>query len=657
MTHRFPPAPRSEATSEHLPPGPGPARRRSRNEGAGHRRALLVALLLLGCPADPKPSFGGLFESVPTPWLDALAGRLRDGAVEKMGPFGGQPYAGGAVLDFDGDRRTDAVLFSHSGHAWLALDVAAPAPRMVQLAPTPFDLGAVTAAAVTDRMGDGSREILLAGDRGLVAYRLASDGRVEPTVIADGTSRKRGSIHVADVDQDGLLDLLVASFICQGGAPSEVFLNRGDGTYEEAAGVLGLAHAGAAWTALSTDADMDGDDDILWLMDGCGGRGEQFFARNAGRGEGGVPRFVREAPHPFFSFPDPPDPYASPMGAAAADFDGDGRLDVVMTNAGAMGELAPDDDRASLSRALFFHGHQSAALDEHGAGSGLKDLTSGDGDLTTWGISTMDFDRDGWPDLAVASAPTGDEVDRREPMRPVLLWNTAGSGFVEVSERAGFPADLESVALGAGDVDGDGDTDLLFGNTDHSVTLLRNAIVHGHNHVRLHLIGATSNALGIGAMVEVTSGGRTQVAEVGGGASTATMLEPVADFGIGTAGAANVRIRWPSGYVQELGSVPAGERFVTEPELLTLDRRVASVGEVVRVRVRPHDGAGRPSRASIDLALVPDGLARVTAAGPPGPDGARTFELALDRAGVVHVRTALDGTPLAVWPKLRIQPR
>jgi hypothetical protein len=118
-----------------------------------------------------------------------------------------------------------------------------------------------------------------------------------------------------------------------------------------------------------------------------------------------------------------------------------------------------------------------------------------------------------------------------------------------------------------GDIDNDGDLDVLVVNLDNLPTLLRNESATGNNWIVLRLSGTKSNRSAIGARVQVTSGGHRQTAEVRSGGSFLSQNDRRLHFGLGTATEAEVEIRWPSGLVETLPALtPNRVHTITEGE-------------------------------------------------------------------------------------------
>jgi hypothetical protein len=236
------------------------------------------------------------------------------------------------------------------------------------------------------------------------------------------------------------------------------------------------------------------------------------------------------------------------MGTDAADYDGDGRLDLVVTNL--------DFEMFSLFRALggrlFLY-----ATPESGIGSATLPFVG-------FGAVFLDADQDGLLDLAFANGhmldnPAQFRAGAVHAQRNLLFRNTGGRRFANVTAEAGpgFAIEKVSRGLAAGDIDNDGDLDLLVTNNGQSADLLRNDGDHGRA-LLVRLIGTQSNRDGIGARVRLTAAGRTQMREVKAGSSYLGQNDLRLHFGVGTAARVEqLEVRWPSGRVDTVRDIPA----------------------------------------------------------------------------------------------------
>jgi hypothetical protein len=187
-----------------------------------------------------------------------------------------------------------------------------------------------------------------------------------------------------------------------------------------------------------------------------------------------------------------------------------------------------------------------------------------------FGVDFFDFDNDGWKDLFLANGHVYSQLASRKLhltyRQPRVLYRNLGNGRFEDVSAAGGPAiAAENLGRGCafGDIDNDGDVDVVVNNLDGPPTVLRNDVVNGHARITIKCVGVKSNRSAIGTRVTVTSGGRSQVAEVMSGSSYYSQSDFRLHFGLGRATKIDaVELSWPSGLRQALRDLPVNHAFV-----------------------------------------------------------------------------------------------
>ena len=183
-----------------------------------------------------------------------------------------------------------------------------------------------------------------------------------------------------------------------------------------------------------------------------------------------------------------------------------------------------------------------------------------------FGVAFFDFDNDTQLDLAIANGHIIDNAPlyragATHAQRKLLFRNVAPRRFADVTASAGPGFALEKVGRGlaTGDVDNDGDLDLLVTNNGQSADLLRNDGERG-NALLVRLVGKQSNRDGVGARLRLTTGTRTQIREVKAGSSYLGQNDLRQHFGLGNdARADRLEVRWPSGRSEVVQDLPANQ--------------------------------------------------------------------------------------------------
>jgi enediyne biosynthesis protein E4 len=371
-----------------------------------------------------------------------------------------------------------------------------------------------------------------------------------------------------DYDKDGKLDLVVANYVqwtpdkdiyctldgsrksyctpeSYKGASARVWHNLGNGKFEDATPKSGLFDTTSKGLGITVvDYDGDGRPDILIANDTQPNK----LYRNNGNGT-----FTEKAVQAGVAFSEDGVARAG-MGVDAADYDRSGRQSIVISNF------------ANQMMSLYHNEGNGLFVDE------AARAEVGRASLLTLGFSCFfyDYDLDGWQDIFVANGHIEEDVERvqkrikyRQP--PHLFRNLGNGKFAEVTEEMGASFDSPRVGRGAAyaDIDNDGDLDLLIMTNAGPALLFRNDGAT-NNSLRVQLHGVKSNHDGIGAVVKVTSGKdkQSQMLKSGGYLSSS---ELVLTFGLGKEAKANsVEVVWPSGQVDRLSNVDAGQTIVVE---------------------------------------------------------------------------------------------
>jgi hypothetical protein len=386
-----------------------------------------------------------------------------------------------------------------------------------------------------------------------------------------------------DYDRDGKLDLVVANYVqwsLEGdlyctldgksksyctpesykGTSVRLWRNRGDGTFEDATKKAGLAEPTSKTLGIAIlDYDNDGWPDLLFSNDTQPNK----LYRNNGNGT-----FTEKAVVAGIAFSEDGVARAG-MGVDAADYDRSGAASILITNF------------ANQMLSLYHNEGKGLFVDE------APRSEVGRATLLTLGFGCFffDYDLDGWPDIFIANGHIDGDIQRVQPnvkyaMPPHLFRNVGKGNFQEVTKTLGPAFNTPRVGRGAayGDINNDGRLDLLLSTNGGPVFLFENDAAPGsaaNKSLRIKLVGTKSNRDGIGTVVRVTAGGATESQMMRSGSSYLSASELVLTYGLGQLNQADtVEIRWPSGQVDKLSTVAAGQTVtVTEGKGITATRK------------------------------------------------------------------------------------
>lgn len=238
------------------------------------------------------------------------------------------------------------------------------------------------------------------------------------------------------------------------------------------------------------------------------------------------------------------------MGATAADYDGDGRLDIFKTNFSS--------DTNTLYRNLG-----NGTFDDVTSAAGLAVHTQ----YVKWGTAFLDFDNDGWKDLFIADGHVYPFVEQyhlgeefKQPRQ--LFWNRGDGQFFDMSSNGGpgITAKHSSRGIAVGDLDNDGSEEIVVVNLFEPPSLLKNFGPKG-NALLVRAVTASGRDA-VGARLTLAAGGRKQVDEVRSGGFHISQGDFRVHFGLGHATKADLTIRWPQGKVETVTSVDANQWIV-----------------------------------------------------------------------------------------------
>jgi hypothetical protein len=538
--------------------------------------SLVAAWCLLGAvpAATRQPQAGGSpfrFVDVSAPshlTRELLAGRPdKDHLLDSAG-------AGIAFLDYDRDGRLDIFM----PNAWrldgsrvvekgrFALYHGLPDGTFEDVtdrAGVGGDGAWGTGAFVADVDGDGWPDIFVTCFGRNILYRNQGNGTFADIARAAGLQSPGWNTGAAffDADGDGDLDVYVAAYIAQSiddvlnakrtlpwkgvemvangpfgmtGAPDHFFRNDGHGRFTDATDEAGFTDKALGFGFAVRAADLDGDGlvDVYVANDSD----PNYLYRNEGKGH-----FKEVATWAGCALDEKGASQAS-MGIALGDVNGDGVLDVFVTNF--------SEDFATL-----YAGGPGGIFEDVSRVTGIGPMTY---KPLKWGTAFADLDNDGDLDVVVANGHIYPQVDRH----PEFIGTYAQRNFVAENLGKGAPLFRDASAtagpgfeeaaayrgLAVGDFDNDGDLDLLFTRLDGPPVLLRNDSPASGAWLTVIPEGSRGEPAQIGTTVTIRAGGRIQWRDVASGDSYLSTHDPRPHFGLGSAEIVDeVDVKWPDG--------------------------------------------------------------------------------------------------------------
>jgi hypothetical protein len=335
------------------------------------------------------------------------------------------------------------------------------------------------------------------------------------------------------------------------GSKNILYRNNGDGTFTDVSKAAGILDPEPAYsfTPCVSDYDNDGWPDVYIADDST----PSLLFKNNHNGT-----FKETGLLAGVAF-DENGGAQGGMGVDAADYDGDGWLDIIKTNF--------SDQTTSV-----YHNRGQGFFTDQTFAAGLAGKTAS----VKWGTGFLDFDNDGRPDILIVTGPIyppGLSAKERHPQKTEegkkILYRNLGNGrFQDISDKGGPGLSFSRCSRGAafGDIFHTGQVDVVINNLNDAPTLLRNKAPSRNSWLLLKLVGTRTNRAAIGTRVMVEAEGRRQMQEVRSGGSFCSQSDLRLHFGLGRAReAGRVVINWLGGSPEILERVPAN-RLVTIQE-------------------------------------------------------------------------------------------
>lgn len=413
---------------------------------------------------------------------------------------------------------------------------------------------------------DGFTDLLVTNYGRIRLWKNNGDGTLSDVTVAAGLEDPGWSTSAAflDADRDGDLDLYVCHYVVwdirnelkcfkQAGIPDycspqayndpepdSFFLNRGDGTFENRSVASGIrAVKGNGLGVIASDFDADGDLDLfvandmtpnfLWVNDGHGQFSEQAMTAGCGVDRDGQVK--------------------AGMGVALGDLRGQGLLDLIVVN------LVGQSDSLFENQGGWFVDRTTQ-----------RGLALASRPYTRFGVGLIDFDNDSRLDLFLANGAISVPEDPQQTpfAEPNLLLQGSGDGkFTRVPPELAGPVSALATSRGAafGDLNNDGQVDVVIANRDSPLQILLNQVQPAGNWLGLDV----RNSLGriaYGAAVELKLNGRVYRRDVNPNYSYLSSHDPRVHFGLGGESEAGLTVHWPSGDSESFGPLRSGQYHV-----------------------------------------------------------------------------------------------
>lgn len=489
--------------------------------------------------------------------------------------------SGVAVFDFNGDgnldilfinsrswipkgRKTLNALYRNNGNGTFT-DVTVGSGLDVEM----YGMG----VTVADYDNDGRDDIYITALEGDRLFHNEGQGKFRDVTKEAGIHNANFGTSAAwlDYDRDGKLDLFVANYVqwtqkgdlwCSldgstksyctpesyKGTASKLYRNLGNGKFEDVSEKAGIADPTSKSLGIAVfDYNNDGWPDLfvandtqpnkLYRNNKNGTFTEEALAAGVAFGEDGVARGA--------------------MGVDAADYDRSGRPHLLVGNF------------TNQMLALYHNEGNSLFVDEAPRSEiGRSSLLT-----LAFGVFFWDYDLDGFLDIFCANGHIEEEIARVQPkvhyQEPPLIFRNTGHGkYVNATNLLGAEIARPIVARGAafGDLDNDGDLDLIITTNNGPAYVYRNDGGNKQHWLTIKTVGTKSNRNGIGASITLKTASGKQTQLVRSGSSYCSQSALALTFGLGASASADeVEIRWPSGTIQKLGKT-IGDRSITVTE-------------------------------------------------------------------------------------------
>ena len=438
------------------------------------------------------------------------------------------------------------------------------------------DTGYGVGCASADINNDGYPEIYITNYGHNRLYRNNGDGTFTDITQKAGVGDERWGTSCAflDYDVDGDVDLYVVNYMkfsveenrwwetrgirtyCSPtdqiagshfvSEPDILYRNNGDGTFTDVTEAAGISHRALGLAVAVGDYDNDGYPDLHIAND----MEADFLYHNNGDGTFTETADLTGTGYDGNGFP------GSGMGSAFGDYDNNGYLDLVVSNASSLPVVLYQNESAIFFTDVSFT-----------AGIGAVTLP-----YFKWAVEFFDYNNDTLLDIFVANGHLQENIalfsDSTYPQSDLIFRNTRRQDgtyhFTDASAEVGLAQLSKRVSRGAafGDYDNDGDIDIFLNNSNQPATLLRNEGGNSNHWLTIQPIGTQSNMSGIGTKIVVKAGNLSLFKAVRSGASYLSQSDLRVHFGLGENSEVDtLEIHWQSGHIERFSNLKSNQIF------------------------------------------------------------------------------------------------
>ncbi len=460
---------------------------------------------------------------------------------------------GVSIVDYDQDGWEDIYFTRLSGSNMLYRNNGdGTYTDLSEAAGLTFD-GSSMSAAWGDLDNDGWPDLVLGNrDAASIIYHNNGDGTFTDQSLSSGfnTNAKIQAVLLADIDNDGWLDIYLAIFDTE----NALYVNQGNGQFKEVNQDRGALDDKKAMGSLFFDYDNDGDQDLYLTHDA---NQANILYQNDGAGY-----FTDVSASAGVNFA------GQGMGVDAADYNNDGYLDLYITN---------------LYENVLFLNERNGTFSDQSVAAGVTDRGMG------WGTTWLDYDNDGWLDLYVCNEtlfPVNGNFYNN-----VMYRNLRDGSFSQTSNNSVLASPLSGYGAVAADLDKNGLIDIVIANSGLSDgnQLLQNQEQNNHHWVVLRLEGSQSNRSAIGARVTIKVGELELCDQVIAGNSFASQNSLRLHFGLGEHTQIDeLDIYWPSGQKEHFEQLEVDRYYqIIEQSAITAAKEISDITDI-QAKIYPN---------------------------------------------------------------------